>query len=330
MTFYFDVNSAATTSAEPFYRIKELFKTAGWSVISSGDGLSAYSSSADVISSFSSGANGVNTRAWFVVQHPVLDGYQKSVCFQESSTIGRYRIKISISGFSGGSPSATVVPSATDEMVLYGAGTDASPTGDSFVNSTATNTRMNYICGDASEKWVFFFTNQLVGAGTLGAFIMMDRLTNTNSLDVDPYFYFANGSNSYPYTSINAASTNDWTSGGSYAPFCYIRYGFSDQRIGRIVVGFLHNISSTQSSYSIANMTTDPYTGNDITFPAMAFASRYGSTVFRNAGYAHYKGTAVNVKLQGNSKNGLDTSNSKTLLYTGIFVLPWNGSTPTI
>ena len=107
------------------YTFKELLKTAGWTVPSSSDG-TTYNSSGDQITSGASGAGGLaNNSAWFRLRDP---GGVKEITIQRGTLNTYYRIKYSfLAKFSGGSPSATQTPSATDEFLMLGTGTDAAP-----------------------------------------------------------------------------------------------------------------------------------------------------------------------------------------------------------
>ena len=65
-----------------------------------------------------------NTSAWFRISNP--DGVEY-VCQRGINNL-QWRVKVSPTvGFTGGSPGATQVPSATDEGIVLGGGTDASP-----------------------------------------------------------------------------------------------------------------------------------------------------------------------------------------------------------
>jgi hypothetical protein len=142
-----DVNTVinggvAADVANVFYKVKTVLKAAGWTVPTSSDGLT-YSSSADVITHNSTGAGGLaNSNAWYVVREP---GGRREWCIQHVSTALVYRIKYSpFARFVGGTPGILRVPSATDEGTpLCGAGTDASPTGANFFNST--NLRLHIV-----------------------------------------------------------------------------------------------------------------------------------------------------------------------------------------
>lgn len=121
-----------TSALGLWYAIKEQAKRSAsaalnWSVRTGSTG-SVYSVAGDPITSLGALGNG----AWWVWQgHGLLDNgtvYRREICIQVNGS-GQARVKYSPrAGFVGGSPSPTQVPSATDERVLLGSGTDGSPT----------------------------------------------------------------------------------------------------------------------------------------------------------------------------------------------------------
>jgi hypothetical protein len=127
-----------------WYDLKTQLKLAGWVVKSSGDGLALYSATTDIITVRGTGAGGMNANAWYRIQAP--DGGIEIVMqfiagsASGSGTAATQRGKYSAAAkFTGGSPSSTQVPSATDEGVFSGGGTDAVPTGTNFTAGTANN-----------------------------------------------------------------------------------------------------------------------------------------------------------------------------------------------
>lgn len=191
MAYSYSTNNTPATGSVTKYTFKELLKTAGWTVPSSSDG-TTYNSSGDQITSGSSGAGGyANNLAWFRVRMPSKDGVTREFTFQRASgSDANIRMKYSFSaGFTGGSPSATQTPSATDEQIVAGSGTDASP---SFVQAFATNGayKTNIVAGDSDEGFVWCIlnvanANLTVSTGT----IFLERmLENTYpQADPDPY-----------------------------------------------------------------------------------------------------------------------------------------------
>lgn len=145
---------------------------AGWQITASGDGSAAYDSTGPTAITNNSITDTTNydindggtyakisnscsnAKAWFVAKPPSGATYQASLCIQLTDGAGNsigFRIKASIGGFSTGSPSATRVPAAAagDEVVLFGGGTDASPTGGA-VGVTDLGFRLNIAIDNAS------------------------------------------------------------------------------------------------------------------------------------------------------------------------------------
>lgn len=136
-----------------------------------------------------------HTKAWVVVQYP--DGRQH--CWQRVDTNLKWRVKWSeASTFAIGSPGATRVPSAADERVLWGSGTDASPTGVALSN-TAAHSFAGYlvvVLDDASgiSWYALGLVNSNRNTSALG--MMLDHLDPSvmDASDGAPYgHYFASG-----------------------------------------------------------------------------------------------------------------------------------------
>jgi hypothetical protein len=133
MARFADVNIQYATHNETMFQFKQKMKLAGWTVSSSGDGLSAYGATSDVITGYVAGANGLgNNRSWYVLREP---GGRREYSIQRVSNQS-YRIKYSaLARFVIGAPNSTTTPDATDEQTLNGTGTSASPGGGTFLGS---------------------------------------------------------------------------------------------------------------------------------------------------------------------------------------------------
>lgn len=162
MAKFTDVNflqtfGTANTASQVFFRLKAVLKAAGWTVSSSSDG-TTYNASGDQITHAGTGAGGMeNASAWYVVREP---GGRREWCIQHTTAM-LYRCKYSaLTRFGAGSPSATRVPAATDEQTIAGSGSDATPTGGSFFNSSTARLHIiansNPIAG--CYPFVFFMT----------------------------------------------------------------------------------------------------------------------------------------------------------------------------
>ena len=191
MTRLFTINQTPATCAVAMYLLKTRLRNAGWTVPRASDG-STYNSSGDQITHGGSGAAGMdNAKAWFVIQMPGASGRQ--FCLQRQTTTGantsyRWRVKYSKgAGFSGGSPSATVTPSATDEQVLLGAGTDAAPSFDAlFQIATDGLLRFNCMADNASPYGFLAWAWGNTTGNTALAF-GLEPLASYNTADTEPY-----------------------------------------------------------------------------------------------------------------------------------------------
>jgi hypothetical protein len=172
------VNQSPATGAVAIYTVISQLVSSGWAKISDSDG-TTYSSGGTQVTSGAAGAGGLgNSLAWFVLRDP---GSRRQFCFQKSSANNtQWRIKFSESaGFSGGSPGATRVPSATDEQVILGSGTDASPTMATLLN-TDGGYRFHVISESAvvtgSNVYMFWFGTSRSTTGECDALFMCEGL----------------------------------------------------------------------------------------------------------------------------------------------------------
>jgi len=194
------LNLTAITFAWAIYYLKQTLKQAGWTVVKSGDGLSAYSSSSDIISTGNTGANGMdNNKAWFVVQMPSTTRQMCLQCMRTgANTSYLWRIKYSKgAGFSGGSPSATRVPSATDEVIVLdgssGSSTDAAPTGGTFCGVTADSGFRFHCCADNASPYGFLSWGWQNTVGYPCHAFGLDPILGPCAADADPYILHMSG-----------------------------------------------------------------------------------------------------------------------------------------
>jgi hypothetical protein len=138
----FNNNPAAnvhSTSGAALFDIKSVFKASGGTVPRSSTGL-VYNASGDEIVTGATGVGGFNTGAWFVVV--MADGRSYLVQTGQVGSAGvsggnAWRVLYSRSaGFTGGTPGTTRCPTATDQQILIGGGTDSSPTYAAFSNTS--------------------------------------------------------------------------------------------------------------------------------------------------------------------------------------------------
>lgn len=137
--------------ADVLFTLIAQFEAAGWTVAASGDGLAAFDPNGSVFLSAGAGANGFNNDlAWIIFRDG--DGVAE-VCWQITTAASDgLRLKYSPSaGFTGGTPGAGEVPSAADEVIIKGGGSDGAPTGGGAMNDTPSASDLLF--GAIESRW---------------------------------------------------------------------------------------------------------------------------------------------------------------------------------
>jgi hypothetical protein len=272
------VNMVPSRAEDIMLRLKAVLKAAGWVLMGSSD-FSVTSSisttfgvaAVDVLSNItcSRPAGGSNAPAitgslcnhgsWFVVQAPT----SQSFCFQMNNDVASgnnkngswpnsWRFKYASKGFVMASASLTVTPRAviqSDEIVLLGGGTDASPTFGTFWSNDGKH-RVHIIAESGSNfGWSVVTYNP--GAGTMDNVFLYDSVTTTNPIDPDPHVIFlATGlADSFRDVFDNAAVRTNWclmpsssNANRSYGRACAMRYSTTETNDASTVPnGLMHN-----------------------------------------------------------------------------------------
>jgi hypothetical protein len=309
-----------SAGAGGLYYIKETLKAAGWAVVSSSDG-TTYSAVGDVITTFATGAGGMdNPYAWFRIQDP---GGLRELVFQRATfgaLIGNsWRVKYSASAkFTGGAPAATVVPSATDEQLLCGSGTDGAP-GFTSILATGDSYYMHCVAQSTPENGVygFWFFATVKGSGVISGQVMCEPLDSATYPveDVEPCLFVCTNAATRSVMSgvwagwyakgLGAQAWLTATTGWSMAP------PFS---------------SSYTNLFGTNPVGANPYTGEDDNIAAGVMRA---SAVIQPGwrGYTKY------LKIRGSLRSYPSTANLATdaYVYFGEFLVPWpNGIAPTL
>lgn len=321
MAFTFSVNQTPSTGSVAMYTFISALTTAGWSKIRDSDA-STYSSSGTQVTSGAGGTNGLgNTNAWVVLRAPIVGSNTRSICIQRGTTDLLWRIKYSANaGFTGGTPSASQVPSATDEAVICGSGTDASPVGYAILG-TNTSYRMHVVAGGAAEFYSFCLWCFTTGGTTATKFLFMDVLAtgSFSALDVDPAIIGAN--NGTPVTSdfmnTNPTLTNPRPAASWFGATSSIS---NFQGVGIMSPQGL--IPHTSGGYG-----NNPFSAKDVGLPC--FWCRTSSAPTPNGP----KGFSSLFRLNTTGRTNMDVFNVlgvRDFVYFQGLQIPWDGSIPVI
>ena len=321
MTLHWDNNNAVMTGAAALFKFKALLVVCGWVVRSSGDGLSAFSSSGDIITTGASGAGGLaNTGAWFVIEMPTANSVNRQLLVQRGASNTSWLTRYSYSAkFTGGSPSATVIPTATDQQNINCSGSTAHA-----LMPTDSTYRWNMVASDAAPYGLVASAFPSGGGAADHAFCMLP-LTVIDVGDIDPYAFYL------------SASASSFTAADMLANMsCWYRKGLTDQfwadpLVSTATSACAYRRSANPTTNSVpANLGPNPHTGNDDVYDIPIGRAVNGTGRYPMG----YKGMSQTLLLwNGNARTTADTldiSSSKDRLALANCNMPWDGSTVTI
>jgi hypothetical protein len=323
MAFQFSTNNLPTAGTIAMYTVLTTLVAAGWTVKSDADG-TTYNSSGGQITGGNSGAHGLaNTQAWFRIQAPIVGSQHRELIFQRTTTNVLWRIKYSASaGFTGGSPSATIVPSATDEVVIFGSGTNASPTGATLFGADG-GYRFSIGAGDSSVGYGFYWFGNNVGTTTLTTGFLMDVMkTGTYSTgDADPCALY-DGYGTGVFTAVNSSpGIANYTNTFGLLGTTYVGLSTSIISLGGTLNTTYFIFPAGPGAHSLPN----PFTSNDDMFAV------YWGRVSVQTTPQGYKGTSSIMLAPSTQRTSLDTfsiSSAKDHILLGHYIFPWDSSTP--
>lgn len=368
--WYDTVSSTVSSSGEALSLLVEMLVSAGWTYQGSGDGQSLQGTTTKVFTRTGTGAGGWNVnRAWARVRDP---GDLREFVFQLVSTTtangaNTVRIKYSANArFTGGTASANTVPSATDERIIWGSGTDASPTGNIWFNTSAgatsyggavagaqTVTGNTIYLGAAMDQapYGFWFASMAQdGAKTKAASILFDPVISAPE-DTDPCVIVMGTANSLAATSSclcrdgNVAST--WTTtqtgsiegafahmGASGTNWLYVQPAGFAANVGPNLANTGHTITMSGAG----GLQVNPFNGK---FDAMPVAWFRASTAASQPGLKGWStmarwattsgiSTVAPIGAAANRITFRETLDNKNWVLVGAFWLPWNGTTQPI
>jgi hypothetical protein len=191
------------------FNIQQTLVAAGWTIQKSSDGTTYKSTPGSQITASGAGAGGANNNnAWFLAQDP---GGRRQFIVQRGTATTQMRAAYSaLAKFTGGAPSATVLPTATDGQFVIGtSGAFATipASGTYYVHCIAQSTPLGNVYG-------FWILATAVGTGaTITGGLLCCEPMATGSFpvaDVDPVVILARD-------------------GANYFTSYWWKYGFGDQ-----------------------------------------------------------------------------------------------------
>lgn len=300
-----------------YYQLKEALVAEGWVVVSSSDG-TTYNASGDQLTTAGTFAG---NRAWFQIRNPASTLWIV-IQMDSLSTKRSIRMKVARAAFSSGSPGATQVPAtatATDEFVVLGAGTDASPTFQAVIPATGT---LRYQIGvDDAAPYPFFMVGWPSGGGLVQSWIFCDAMAAGSypAGDACPYVIGAN-------STVNVA----WA-------VYMVNFGVSAIGSNSPVALFNNGGTPTFQRVSMANYYEGTqyaneaiganYDGEDTSLPGLWLRrATYG-------GGTGCKGVSSTYRVNGTARATGDTytaSTTRDRLLLPPLNAPWDGTAPTV
>lgn len=136
----------------------------GWSVVASGDGAALYGAASDVLTADSGAGSFANytsaaSSAWCRMR---MTGSTRELLVVRGLNSTTWTTRYSLLGFSGGSPSATAAPTATDQQTVYTAATQIFPANGTYQLSIVAEDAAPYyslatfkVISDSSARAIF-------------------------------------------------------------------------------------------------------------------------------------------------------------------------------
>jgi len=354
MAYQYSQNILIGSGTEAMFRIKEFLKSIGWIHQASGDGGSLVSTTAgnanDKITGYATtgaGNWGLGS-GWIRLRMPT--GNREILMTRSTDTA--WLISYSYNaGFTGGSPSATVPPTASDQQGIN----NTLPNTMSAVTifSVPERQRLNIIADNAAPYGVLafgFHGSYSTNASPVFS-LVIDPVTNTAAEDVDPYVFYnsvdlgtavSDISNFQPNSSGSTNVARAWFKSSATTMqfatvymYTYVTYG-SGFSVNTWVA--LHQPQS--NSHIARSIGANPYTGKMNFFPVIwgrppnvpvsggnaVYSTLGGSTGYLGVGF---KGVSSFFKYPTCAlSNGvlLSETTAGDRLVVGQFVVPWNNT----
>lgn len=315
---------------EALFILKERLVDVGWTVIQSGTGNSGSYAAGDLIST---AADLNNPRAWFAIKEP--NGDRVFVIQRGTTGAGNftnlYRIKYVRAG-GVGTGNANTTPTATvpsNEVVILGAGTDASPSFDTWTSMSTSSTTPDVssliiFTDDSGEHSFGLHIVKNSDKTSRGTFLYteMEQDPHTQS-DPDP-------------VAVVAMNANSYSSWAWYATAGMWR-GLLGSTMTILVAPYTITSGSTNNSVVPAADGygyVEPNSGYDLlfSFPLLRDGAQTAPTGYKGRP-KYIKATSTRravFSLYDDHTSGSTIPGAWISVVGGYYVFPWNNETPLI
>lgn len=300
------------------YTLLSFLCSNGWLVKAWSDATtltSGVSLSSNPYGSSSSGAGNLgNTSAWFRISAPDAS---REWLFQRGSGDATWTVSRGVSGFSGGSPSATVVGTDSTGQNLLSAGT--------LFDSTPGRWSITL---DSASPYGFFCSTVVIGGGNVRTVLFDEPLISGTypSSDADPVMF------GLYYNATGLAATGAFIS-TNVTVYKRFRHGLSSPSnvqsnlLGQLLTGVNTQVSPPTGSGN--QIGVDPYNTQEIPIPICACKAGAASTSTGWIGVLkRMRGATVHGRSNGQTL--YDATNTLYWYYVAGIWVPWDSSTPAI
>lgn len=323
MAYTFDPSQTPATTAAAVYGLKQLIKAAGWIVKASGDGISAFSSTADVITTGASGAAGMaNSRAWFRIQDPA--GVREFI-FQRGTAGNQYWwIQYSaLAKFTGGTPTYQTPGTATDSVNMV-----ATTNAGAAIATGGVEGSMRFHCmaeNAAPYTWYMFCYSN--GGSTTRGLIAMDSLQagSYNVLDADPVVlcYATTGTDMFSAGANVVFSQSTQTAGGA-GIYCWFKFGLAGATW--VNIGWARMTDGTNPGVPGGLPTSNYSTKDEVFAPVLIRGTTSTSPQGWKGAMSNFRHIGPQRALSGDTLNVVTTRDF--IVVEKSLALRWDGSVP--
>ena len=342
MAKFYNVNTAPANGPTAIISLVGVLTASGWNIVSSSDGTNftagdTYANATDL----------ANNYAWFTVQEPTGPG-GREWCFQRITSNTSWRVKVSpYAGFTG-SAAGNTTPISTDEGLIWGAGTNASPTGYELFpsdgtytfHSIAESTPIGPVGNQVYGFWSFANLTGNTSTTTGRTLICQEPLATssyeplvgtravTTSGDADPCVYgcFYSGGGAAFWSQYWLTGDTVYGSEQTLDYFVFKHFYDYKNASGSLTTTFevLNGRPASSGGNFRFGLSTLP-DGQDVLLPYIAGRQGIGNGAPRYQ-YIGYKGVLNFLRLRGTNRNPSDTidlASTNAYCYVYDLLIPW-------